>query len=174
MNESIITGDRVYLRAFGREDIDEDYLSWLNDRDVVRYSNQRFINHSRQSCLNYLESFTGSANLFLAIVSNDTERKLGTMTMYQSLPHKTVDIGIMIGDKSVWGKGLGLEAWNLAMSYAFNSLGVRKVTAGTSSENKGMIRIMEKAGMQFEACRSRQEIIEGNEVDVLYYAKFAV
>jgi len=35
------------------------------------------------------------------------------------------------------------------------------------------VRIMEQSGMELEAVRARQELIEGQTVDLLYYARFA-
>ena len=36
-----------------------------------------------------------------------------------------------------------------------------------------MVKIMEQSGMELEAVRSRQELIEGQPVDLLYFARFA-
>jgi RimJ/RimL family protein N-acetyltransferase len=50
--------------------------------------------------------------------------------------------------------------------------GIRKVTGGTARPNQAMVRIMEQSGMELEAVRARQELIEGQPVDLLYYARF--
>ena len=50
--------------------------------------------------------------------------------------------------------------------------GMRKVTGGTARPNRAMIRIMEQSGMKLEAVRSRQELIDGQPVDLLYYSRF--
>lgn len=168
-----IHDERVTLRLFSESDISEQYLSWLNEPEVVKYSNQRFQTHTAESARDYLHSFDGTSNLFLAIINNANNEMVGTLTVYCSVPHKTADIGILIGDKRVWGQGLGLAAWRLAISYVLDTLGYRKVTAGTLKVNQGMVRIMEKSGMRLEAVRARQELVEGQEVDIVYYAKFA-
>ena len=49
---------------------------------------------------------------------------------------------------------------------------IRKVTAGSLSCNKGMIRIMERSGMQCEAIRANQELLDGEPLDINYYAKY--
>ena len=36
-----------------------------------------------------------------------------------------------------------------------------------------MVKIMEQSGMQLEAVRHQQELIDGQPVDLLYYARFA-
>lgn len=168
----LIPGSRVILESFTREHISTSYLSWLSDADVVRYSNQRFLKHSYESCESYLHSFHSSPNLFLAIQAKASHAHIGTITIYCSPQHGTADIGIMLGEKTHWGQGLGSEAFSLAMQHAFTNLQMRKVTAGTVRANVGMIRIMEKAQMHLEATRARHMVFDGQEEDVLLYAKF--
>jgi ribosomal-protein-alanine N-acetyltransferase len=50
--------------------------------------------------------------------------------------------------------------------------GMRKVTAGTLDCNGAMLRLMEKSGMHHEGSRRRQEIVDGREHDILYFARF--
>jgi RimJ/RimL family protein N-acetyltransferase len=167
-----LEGARLMVRAFAEADITPLYIGWLNDPDVVRYSNQRFIEHSADSCRRYWSSFAGTANLFLAIEDKATGRLIGTMTVYRSLQHETADIGIMVGDKAVWGQHFGLEAFSLVVEALMASGAIRKATAGTMARNVGMVRIMERAGMGWEATRRGQELLDGEPVDLVYYAKF--
>lgn len=97
---------------------------------------------------------------------------IGTATIYRSMVHGTADVGLLIGESTQWGKGYGQEAWEAITAKLISEPGIRKVTAGTASPNTGMIRILEKSGMRREAIRERQEIIDGSEVDILYYARF--
>jgi ribosomal-protein-alanine N-acetyltransferase len=164
-------GKRVDVSVFGPADITDAYIGWLNDPDVVRFSNQRFRRHTRETCTRYLESFAGSDNLFLSVRLRGAAA-VGTMTVYYSRLHRTADVGIMIGERSVWGQGLGQDAWTSVVDWLASSRAVRKVTAGALATNVGMVRLMERSGMAFEGRRIRQEIVEGEEVDILYYARF--
>lgn len=165
-----LAGARVHVRPFSAADISVTYLAWLCDPAVVRFSSQRFRTHTLESCQAYLASFTDSTNHFLAICDQKSGAMLGTMTVYRSVHHGTADIGIMVGERQVWGQGIGAEAFSLVLSALKASGVIRKVTAGTLAANKGMVRIMEKAGMQHEATRQAQELLEGTPVDVVYYA----
>jgi len=167
-----LAGDRVYVRPFSAADISGTYLAWLRDPAVVRFSSQRFRIHTLESCQAYLASFTDSTNHFLAICDQKSGAMLGTMTVYRTVPHGTADIGIMVGERLVWGQGIGAEAFSLVLSALKASGEIRKVTAGTLAANKGMVRLMEKAGMQHEATRWAQELLDGAPVDVVYYATF--
>ena len=169
--EFILKGEKVLLRSFTTSDINETYIGWLNDTDVVRYSNQRFLRHDQDSCLRYLASFEGTDNLFISVRRLSDDSPVGTMTAYVSSHHGTVDVGILIGDKSVWGMGYGQDAWNTLTNWLLERDDIRKLTAGTLACNDGMIKLMERSGMHHEATRREQEIVNAHAVDILYYAK---
>jgi len=169
----MLQGDKISLQPVCDDDISDEYVSWLNDLGVVRYSNQRFLKHSKESCLGYVQSFLGTDNLFLSVKENQSRRIIGSITAYLNRHHGTADIGLMIGDRSVWGKGYGFEAWQLMMQYLFDTAMIRKITGGTLRDNTGMIKIMERAGMELEAIRKEQEMLDGKAVDILYFAKFS-
>ena len=169
-----LLGCHVQLRPFSQSDITDEYISWLNDPEVVRYSNQRFVNHTKETSLTYWESFLGSPNLFFSVRSLDGSMAFGTMTAYVSLAQGTTDLGILIGRKSLWGRGIGQDAWNTLVDFFLHTKRIPKVTAGTLSTNKGMIRIMERSGMVCESIQPKHELFEGKSVDLLYYAKYRV
>jgi RimJ/RimL family protein N-acetyltransferase len=165
-----LQGSRISLKLFQENDITEDYLSWLNDPEVVKFSNQRFKQHSKESCLNYLHSFANANALFLSI--QNQQCPLGTMSVYFNPHHQTADIGIMVGNKNCWGQGIGYEAWLLLLTTLIETVSVRKVTGGTLSCNKSMVRIMEKCGMQPDGIRCAHEMVGGKVYDIIHFAAF--
>ncbi len=130
--------------------------------------NQRFRTHNMDSCREYLTSFSGTDNLFLAIYYESSF--IGTMTAYRSAVHSTADIGLLISS-DVQGKGLGKDAWATFMAYLLAS-GTRKVTGGTLRCNTAMVRIMQGCGMQTDGVRAGQELVDGVAHDMLHFAKF--
>jgi [ribosomal protein S5]-alanine N-acetyltransferase len=165
-------GSKVWLRRFTEGDITDTYVSWLNDPVVTRFSNQRFHRHDAASCRRYLESFEGGPNLFLSVHCLSGDEAIGTMTAYINPHHGTADVGILLG-RSAWGGGFGQDAWNTLADWLLARPDIRKMTAGTLATNTAMIRVAERAGMALEGRRIRQEVFEGAEVDILYFAKFA-
>lgn len=167
-----LRGQSVELRLFGPEHINKQYLRWLNDPEVVRYSNQRFRRHDEASSRAFLQSFEGSGNLFLAIQLAHSGKFVGTMTVYFSIQHETADMGILIGDRSCWGQGVGKDAWSALMSLLLESGKVRKVTGGALRCNVGMVNLMSKTGMSPDGVRIGQELVEGVPEDILHFARF--
>lgn len=97
---------------------------------------------------------------------------IGNINAYVDVHNKTADIGIMVGERAVWGRGFGAEAWIAVCKFLFDELKLRKLTAGTVADNHGMLGIMRKSGMHEEARRRRQMLIGGREVDMIYVAMF--
>lgn len=164
----LLAGQLVTLRPFTKSNITPEYIGWLNNTEVVKYSNQRFRAHNLESCEAYLGSFMNTDNMFLAIY-RDSEF-VGTMTAYISQSHKTADMGILIGYQC-WGRGIGADAWTTLMRHLFQA-GIRKVTGGTLRCNTAMVNIMVKSGMKPDGVRVAQELVDGKAEDVLYFAKF--
>lgn len=162
----------VSLRVFTESDITQEYLSWLNDKELMRYSNQRFFTHSFVTCKQYLESFMEQDSVFILLEELSTQKAIGTMTIHCNPYHGVADIGILIGSRDFSGKGVGFSSWQAALTLLEDSSDIRKVTAGTLSCNKAMLRIMEKSNMEFDGCRKNQEIVSGKTYDIVHYCRF--
>jgi RimJ/RimL family protein N-acetyltransferase len=167
-----LIGRKVAVQPYVAADVTADHVCWLNDPEVVKYSNQRFRTHDLASCQAYFDSFAGSDNSFLSIRRLSDDKAVGTLTVYRNQNHGTADVGIMVGDPSAWGQGVGQDAWSLVINWLINDEKVRKVTAGTLSCNVGMLRLMQRSGMVEEAMRHEQELVEGLPQDIVYYARF--
>lgn len=149
------------------------YIGWLNDPEVVRFSEQRHRRHSRASAEAYLRSFEGTQHHFWAILQKGPELlHVGNINAYVDPPNGVADIGVLIGDKGVWGRGYGSEAWMAVCRFLLDERGLRKVTGGTLSSNIGMLAIMRRAGMSPDGVRLRHVVVDGEPVDMVHMALF--
>jgi len=171
-NDVLETAD-LTLQPFTEAHLTERYISWLNDPEVVRYSEQRHHDHTRESCESFIKQFTDGPNTLWAISEKSTGRHIGNINTAIDGPNKVADLAIMIGEKDVWGKGYGSQAWNAVMHYLFNRCKIRKITAGTMAVNTGMLSIMARCGMETEGQKKDQFIVDGEPVDMIMAAKFA-
>lgn len=163
---------RLLVRPFTEEDIIPEYLSWLNDREYMRFSNQRFYDHTRASVKGYLSEFDFVRAAFLALELRDTEELAGTATVFASSEHGTADIGILVG-RQFGGQGLAREAVESIAESLFTQ-GFRKVTIGTSAANSAMLGVISSLGFQPDGVKVKHELIEGSETDVLYFSLFGL
>lgn len=167
-----LVGRVVVLEPFQITDVNPEYVGWLNDPQVVRFSNQRFRHHSLSSCRDYVGTFPGTPNCLLKIRRQEDGQMVGTMTAYAHVHHGTVDMGIMVGCRSAWGQGIGQDAWNTLLNWLLGLDNVRKVTGGAMRCNLAMVRIMERSGMTLEAVRPAQELLDGVPQDLVYFGRF--
>jgi ribosomal-protein-alanine N-acetyltransferase len=169
-----ITTARLRIVPFEERHLTSRYVNWLNDPTVVRFSEQRHRRHDLMSCRTYFESIKDSDNYFCAIENiEDGRRHIGNVTVYSDRPNRLADIAILIGDRSIWGTGLGFESWSGVLRALIERDGFRKVTGGCLASNRAMVRIMEKAGMTLDGRRTAHCLIDGNPVDIVHYAAFA-
>lgn len=171
----MITTRRLHIVPFTGGHVTDQYIAWLNDPEVVRFSEQRYTHHTRQTCRTYFESFKGTANYFWSIeLRPPAGGNIGTMTAYVDTHNSVADVGILIGERSAWGRGYGLEAWQAVCVWLFKTVQVRKITAGCAATNTAMVSIMERSGMVPDGVRQGQQLIDGQPVDVVYMALFRV
>ena len=164
---------RLRLEPFSESRITPRYLEWLNDPDVVRFSERRHCRQTEQRARAYLESFQNTPSYFWAIVAvDDVLGHIGNITAHVDARNGIADVGLLIGHRGVWGSGFGTEAWCRVMAFLFDQPGVRKVTGGAVATNLAMLRIMSRAGMREDGRRLRHYLIDRAEVDVVHMAKF--
>ena len=167
-NSRSITGPKLRLVPFSKAHVTDSYLSWLGNPQLLRFSRNRLHKHTRESSLQYLESFSGSENFFWAVETLADNQHVGTMTTYVDAHNRTADLGILIGPEMT-GFGCGKEAWGLALRHGFERLNLRKITGGTTANNTAMTRILEHWHMVREGTLRHQELLDDGEIDVLLY-----
>ncbi len=164
---------RVTLEPFAETLLSERYAAWLNDPEVVRYSENRHHHHTVESCRDYWKSVIGAGHLLWAVLWNEDEgRHIGNVTAYVDRPNLVADLAIVIGDRGAWGRRLGREAWALAQDWLLGPGGMRKVTAGTMAANVAMRKVMNDTGMKEEGRLFRQYLLDGESQDKILAAKY--
>jgi RimJ/RimL family protein N-acetyltransferase len=165
--ENHIEGENIYLRELEMRDANQTYCDWLNDPEVNQYLESRFEEWSVEKLRNYVGEIRGNPDyLFLAIILKNGDKHVGNIKIGPiNRIHKFADVGIIIGEKSLWGKGFATETIRLAADYAFNTLGLHKLTAGAYANNKGSIKAFENAGFSREGIREKHCLCDGDYVD---------
>ncbi len=130
-------------------------VGWLNDPEVVRYSDHRLFEHNRKSQKEYFEGKLCDPNeeyWFIDQVEDwdtDLSNLIGAITL-EFKDDAAVNIGIMLGDKSAWGNGYAMEAMT-AMIDHLTGQGIRRFEIGTRKENERMIKLATACGMKQES-----------------------
>ena len=159
----------VVLQHFDYSFITKEYISWLNNPELMKYSEQRHKKHTFESCKEYYEAFHNSTNLLFAIIDSASNEHVGNINAYIDIYNGTADVGVLVGKPQ---KGYGYIAWIKMIAILFQKKNIRKITAGTMSENIPMIKIFEKSGMKYEYTKKDQFVYDGNSINLIGYCIF--
>lgn len=164
----MISTARLTLRPLNKSS--QRQVDWLTDPDVVRYSEQRHEKHSLSSQLRYVLSFRGQSRIW-AIMLVENGLHIGNLTASYDEYNRVYDVGIMIGEKKHWGKGLGKEAWAAACNWLFVEGGARKLEAGCMRDNTAMAKIIRSSGFREEGERHGHFLLNGSPVGALLFGR---
>jgi RimJ/RimL family protein N-acetyltransferase len=147
-----LEGERVYLREVRHDDVDEACHRWLNDPEVNRYLETRYLPQSFDSIRRYVQAMDGKRDeIFLAVCLKKGRGQIGNVKLGPiNWIHGFGDISVVIGDKDCWGKGVDSEALALVTAYAFETLNLRKLQAGCYGDDEERAKAFEKVGYQRE------------------------
>ncbi len=93
---------------------------------------------------------------------------VGVVHLWFQREHGRAEFGYTLA-RWLWGHGLMTEAVSAVIYEAFDKLPLRKITARAIATNIGSTRVMEKAGMQFEAVLRQHHVHRGQVVDLMHY-----
>lgn len=143
-----IVGDRIFLKLLAPIDVKKSYVDWMQDEEAIQFLESRFKKHTLGDIKKYIEQTNdGIHNFMFGIFLKEKDEHIGNIKIGGiDQIHRFGNIGILIGNKQMWGKGYGTEAIKLATQYAFNELDLHKLIAGIYSNNRGSYNAFMKAG----------------------------
>jgi [ribosomal protein S5]-alanine N-acetyltransferase len=162
-----VDGARTHLRELEVDDVGEAYCRWLNDPEVNRYLESRYVVHTVHALREWVAAKRADPdNVLFGIMLNDGNVHIGNIKLGPvDRTYGTADIGLFIGEKAHWGRGYATEAIDLIARYAFDTLRLRKVTASCYSSNESSARAFEKVGFEREGLRRAQFLSEHGPED---------
>lgn len=96
---------------------------------------------------------------------------VGTLRLLEIDPnHGRAELAITIGRPDHWGRGLGTDAIQQSLRFAFQDLGLRRVSLITDADNARGIRCYEKCGFVREGVLRRNRLRHGQPLDMLVMA----
>jgi len=167
-----LSGTDLILRPVELNDVNEDYVRWMNDTEVNRYMETRFRPQARKDIETYVSSMIQKPNVyFFAILLKGDSRHIGNIKLEVTSPvHRRGEISLFIGEREHWGKGFASEAIRLVRDFGIEELALHKLTSGCYSNNLGSARAFEKAGFTREAVLKGEYLCEGQRVDRYCYS----
>ncbi|HUR95299.1 MAG TPA: GNAT family N-acetyltransferase [Gemmatimonadales bacterium] len=81
----------------------------------------------------------------------------------------TAEIGYWLGE-AYWGRGLATAVVRRFTDYAFDTFDLNRIYGNIFDWNEASVRVLEKAGYEFEGRHRRAAVKDGQVVDNLLYA----
>lgn len=139
--------------------------TWLNDLEVAIP-----LGDEAWQCITpaaVRESIAGAQHTF-TIIANDTGAAIGRCLLF-NVNHvdRHAMVGIFIGDKQHWNRGLGGQALELLLEYAFNLLNLHSVMLGTFAFNNRALGCYRRVGFKEIGRRRDARLIAGTYHDVI-------
>ena len=160
--------DEIYLRKMEVSDTDK-IVEWRN-KDRVRgnfiYQDDFTVEGHLKWIATQVE--TGHVVQFI-ICEKGTDRAVGSVYFRDIDRQKnSAEYGIFIGEDDAVGKSYGTEAAKLALSYAFEELGLSYIFLRVFEDNIGAIKSYKKAGFHIIEGRQENITIDGNVRNIIF------
>ena len=158
----------LFLRSIESSDINQTYLSWLNDRTVNQYLETRYVPQSLESLRDYWSKHRDDPNSpWFAICLRSTKAHIGNIKLGPiEWIHRRSYVSLFIGDRSCWGNGYATESITAIRDWAFLELDLQKLNACIDSSNLASRRAFEKSGFVLEGTLLSDIINYGERHDV--------
>lgn len=150
LQNPFLVGERVYLRPLESVQDHQLYATWLNDQDVRRYFSVYPTNNgnSKERIAHLYKSFQ---HIIFGVALKNDNCLIGLVGLKDiNILNQTAEFYIIIGDRTMWGKGYGTEATKLMINYGFQELNLNRIQTQDMEENVGGWRADEKAGFKLE------------------------
>jgi RimJ/RimL family protein N-acetyltransferase len=170
---TFIEGERLELLPFNSENV-KIHARWKNDPKARLYARNLFP-VSPEDLKKRLEQKQErpKRDISFEIYHKELDKIVGFVEFHNiNYINHAADLGVLIGEKELWGKNFGTEAAKLMIKYGFDELNLVKVTASALRPNKGACRVIEKIGMKHELVLKNQTYFDGEYVDELIYCIF--
>ncbi len=167
-----IETQRLYLYKITEDFCNDNYLSWLHDKEVNKYLDSGNLPQTINDLVVYVKNIPNNA-LFLAIVLKENSKHIGNIKI-DSIDYKNGrgELGTLLGDKSEWGKGYAKEASLAIFDHCFNRLNFRKITMGVVEENVASAKLYEKIGFKTEGVFIKHGFYDGAYRNIIKMALF--
>jgi RimJ/RimL family protein N-acetyltransferase len=167
----MIYGGDLRLRAIEREDV-LLFHEWVNDPDVTRgltlylplstHDEEKWFDRQQ-------ERDPHERPLAIEVRLGEGWKLAGNCGVFDiDWVSSSAELGIMIGDKSVWNQGIGTQVMGLLLRHCFETLNLNRVFLRVYGRNAGARRCYQKAGFVDEGCL-RQAVFKLGEYDDVYF-----
>ena len=145
--------ERLILRKFTIDDIEDSFRNWTNDERVTRFL--RWMPHkdvavTRKVICSWISEYEKDDFYQWAIVEKKSGMVVGVISSVGSNEKlESIHIGYALGYEW-WNKGYVTEALHEVIRFFFEEVGANRIESQHDPENIGSGKVMLKCGMKYE------------------------
>ncbi len=163
-----LIGDKCFLSPVSTEDA-EKWAAWLNDLDVaIPLGDEAYTLTTLENEQESIAEIIKKQWKVFSICDRETNQAIGRIMLFSiNQVDRSAMAGILIGEKSYWGKGYGQDAMRLILDYGFNLLNLNSIMLGVFAFNERAIQAYKRVGFKEIGRRRQARIIAGKMYDVI-------
>ena len=161
-----MNNNNIKIRSLSMNDF-ELVLKWSQD-DVFCQANQWELNRNPEELYEWwFKCVTNTSENFVRMGIALDGRLIG-YTDLANIHENTAELGIAIGERTLWGQGIGVEAALCTLQFASTQLGLTTFEAETHETNTRSRKMLEKIGFK-EMSRIGFEEYLGDNSQLIQY-----
>jgi len=150
MTDRIIESERLYLKQFTQNDVNDFFL--LNsDADVMKFIRppETDVNVIRENIDKIRKYYKDNPSLDIwASFEKKSDEFIGFFELAHMDNTEEIEVGYRL-HKKYWGKGYATEMTKVLIDYGFNELNLEEIVGITHPDNFASQKVLQKAGLEF-------------------------
>lgn len=160
----IIEGEKVGLTEI-KEEYLEQYQDWINDLKVAQFITHFGTVLTKEAEDEWYQKQAEKDEPMFTIHYLTNDKPIGNCGLHNiDGENDHAKMGIMLGEKEYWNKGLGTETVRLITDFGFTALNLHGISLAVKDFNKRAKRVYEKVGYQIAG-----RVRDFHKIDGSYY-----
>lgn len=161
-----LIGKKCYLSPAEPEDGDL-IARWYNDGEISAAESNVYMALSAGQVRERVQTMIDGGDTSFIVVDLATDRPVGMVDLEANLVFGNATLGIVIGEKEIWGRGYAREAILLILDFAFNALNLHNVMLGVYAFNTRAVRLYRSIGFKEIGRKREYMLMAGQRVDMI-------
>lgn len=167
----VITLDRIYLRQFNMNDVD-DLFEYASNKDITEHLTWNPHKNKEETRLLLQNLFTkyDESTFRWAIVFKENNKLIGSIDSVKlDKINETAEIGYVL-NIAYHNQGIMSEAFKGVINYLFNEVNLKEISACFELGNEASKRVMEKCGLKSKNLIKEKVLpLKGNKITYVSY-----
>ena len=162
---------KIQLKILKTNTVTEQWVGWLNNKDVFKYSEQRFKIHTKHTQKKFLKNkIKDKSCVLFKIYFNKIHIGMAEINNIDNY-HKHCEIMYFIGEKLFWNKGIATKVIKNLITYAKKEIGIKKIYAGIYEKNFSSKRVLLKNNFLIEGRIKKFFKYKNTRIDKIIFGK---